>query len=55
MVTVWKGEYEIRKTNYTQALNSNYIFMERIALKEELKSGLYYTKLTFMNWVLKIN
>lgn len=47
MVRVWKGQYELRKTKHVQALNSNYIFIERIANMPELKSGLYYIEVDF--------
>lgn len=47
MVRVWKDQYEIRKTKFVQALNKNWLFIERIGKTTALKSGLYYIEVDF--------
>lgn len=47
MGRVWKDEYQVRKTKHVQALNSNYLFIERIGKTTALKSGLYYIEVDF--------
>ena len=47
MGRIWKDEYEVRKTKHVQALNSNYLFIERIGKTTTLKSGLYYIEVDF--------
>ena len=48
MGRVWKTEYEIRKTKHVQALNSNYLFIERLGkTMGTSNSGLYYMEIDF--------
>ncbi len=49
MVRVWKNEYEVLKTKHVQALNSNYLFIERVGKSTGATNtgGLYYMEIDF--------